>query len=299
MKVIRAVGHNIKTRLLFPIIDNYRNRQFEKLVSENSNQIAINQDSRKQKILVSLTTVPSRIHIIEKSLESACRQTIKPDAIIVNLGEELFKDALLPDFIKRYEDRGVTVNYVHDIGPHTKYYHVMKQYPNDLIITMDDDILYDSKMIERLLDMHERYPEAVCANRAHVITFNGDGKMLPYNSWIDAGYVGPEPSSLYLATGVGGVLYPPGCMDEDLFNEELIRKLSFKADDIWLKWMQLKKGTKVISRRALIKHLSEASDSQREALSLENVNNSRNDEYIKKIIKYYDIDDSVVMAGKF
>ena len=299
MSAIQTIGHNIKIKYLFPLIDGYKNRKFDGLVDEELKEIAVNNEPRKQKIIVSLTTVPSRINIIEKSLESACRQTIKPDAIVLNLGKELFKDTVLPDFIKGYEDRGLTVKYVHDIGPHTKYYPVMKQYTNDLIITMDDDILYDSKMIERLLDMHARYPEAVCANRAHVITFDRDGKMLPYNSWIDAGFLGPGPSSLYLATGVGGVLYPPGCMDEDLFNEKLIRDLSFKADDIWLKWMQLKKGTKVVSRRAVIKHLSEASDSQKEALSYENVNNSRNDKYIRKIKDYYAIDDSAVMVGKF
>lgn len=299
MGVLRRFGHKIKINILFPVIDSYRNSCYKKCIEEKSYKSAISKDNRKKRIVVSLTTIPSRIMYMEKSLESICRQTVKPDAIIINLGKELFDGIDLPEFIQRYERRGVTVNYVHDIGPHTKYYYVMKQYPSDIIITVDDDILYDAKMIERLLKMHKRHPKAVCANRAHIITFDSYGKMKPYNSWIDAGYIGAEPSSIYFATGVGGVLYPPKCMDKDLFNERLIRDLSFKADDVWLKWMQLKAGTKVVSRRALIRHLSVAKDSQKEALSIDNVNNSRNDEYIHNIMNYYSIDDSAILKGKF
>lgn len=50
-----------------------------------------------------------------------------------------------------------------------------------------------------------------------------------------------------LATGVGGILYPPHCMDNRLFDIEKIQQLCLYGDDIWLKAMQLLSGTPVVA----------------------------------------------------
>jgi hypothetical protein len=47
------------------------------------------------------------------------------------------------------------------------------------------------------------------------------------------------PSTQLLALGIGGVLYPPNIIDKELFNANAIKKLGLKADDLWLKIMQI------------------------------------------------------------
>lgn len=46
-------------------------------------------------------------------------------------------------------------------------------------------------------------------------------------------------------TGVGGVLYPPDSLDEEVMNEEVFLDICKYADDVWFYAMALKKGTLV------------------------------------------------------
>ena len=46
-------------------------------------------------------------------------------------------------------------------------------------------------------------------------------------------------------TGVGGVLYPPGSLDEEVYNETTFVSICEYADDVWFNAMALKKGTLV------------------------------------------------------
>ena len=75
--------------------------------------------------------------------------------------------------------------------------------------------------------------------RAHLITFSDNGEIESYSNWKREFAEVGIPSMALCATGVGGVLYPPGIMHEELFNKERIEKLCICADDLWLKVMQI------------------------------------------------------------
>lgn len=45
----------------------------------------------------------------------------------------------------------------------------MQAYPDDLIITVDDDIFYPTTMIQTLVQYHELYPKSVICRYAKVL----------------------------------------------------------------------------------------------------------------------------------
>lgn len=244
-------------------------------------------EKRDKDIIVSLTTIPSRIQTVGTVIGCMMRQTVKPDRIILNISEEEFQGIKLPYCIRLQQKNGLEVNYCKDLGPHTKYYYTMKQNPNQIIVTIDDDILYHKDTIELLYQSYQRHPSAVSALRTHLITFDKDGNLNSYNRWhqrwsrmIDL------PTIKLFATGVGGVLYPPACMHEELLKEEEFMKLCPAADDLWLKVMQLLRNTPCVlaARQRPLRYID---GTQEVGLYKTNVHDSRNDIQLQAILDVY------------
>lgn len=246
-------------------------------------------NKREKKIIVSLTTIPQRIEAAAKVIEGMLTQSIRPDIILLNLGIELFKDIELPQKIKDLKNNGIQIRYCQDLGCHTKYYYAMKQFPNDIIITIDDDIIYSNTLIENLYHSYLQFPKAISAMRVHCITFDINNNMLaPYKKWHTdcSEYIG-IPSMKLFATGVGGVLYPPHCMDNQLFDDLIFRKLAPKQDDIWLKFMQLLSTTPCVlaKRQAPLEFIG---DTQDIGLCYSNVQGGQNDLCIEELLDFFD-----------
>ena len=182
------------------------------------------------RIIVSLTSFPERIHCIEETLLSIFKQSIKPDLVVLYLSKEEFNVPINnlcnnKSFIIKYVDG--------NLMSHKKYFYALQEFKDDVVITLDDDMIYHEKTIETLLKFHQKYPTYVIANRARFIAINDDKVESyynrPTNSPIDA------PSLLLLGTGVLGILYPPNCFDEFTFNTKLIEENCLTNDDLWLK----------------------------------------------------------------
>lgn len=250
---------------------------------------ALNHEERKTHIIVSLTSYPGRFAHIHTALKSIMLQTVKPDKIIVWLDEDVERDKFTPKMLE-LEQYGIEYRMMPgDLKPHKKYFHAMQEYPDDIIITVDDDLIYPKDVIESLLKTHERYPKAVCARRVHKITKKPNGEIAPYNDWLGE-YCGCDtPSHTLVATGVGGVLYPPHCLYEKTFDEKLIMELSLKADDIWLKFMELLNGTYVVWAPCKIPMPDLIEKEQKTSLKSENVGQNRNDVYFTKVQNYFHV----------
>lgn len=100
---------------------------------------------------------------------------IKPDLIILNLGEELFSNVVLPSIILKFKSADVIVRYVPDLKPHTKYYNSMQDYPDDIILTVDYDQIYPLDFIEKLYQSYLENPSAISCYRAHLMLFDEEG----------------------------------------------------------------------------------------------------------------------------
>jgi len=250
---------------------------------------ALNRRERKTRIIVSLTSYPGRFAHIHIALKSMMLQTVKPDKIIVWLDEDVRRDKFTSRMLA-LEQYGIEYRAMPgDLKPHKKYIHAIREFPDDIIITVDDDLIYPRDVIETLIKTHKRYPKAVCARRVHKITKKPDGGIASYNDWLGE-YCGcVTPSHALAATGVGGVLYPPHCLYEKAFDEKLITELSLKADDIWLKFMELLNGTYVVWAPCKIPMPDLIEKEQATSLKSENVALSKNDVYFANVQKYFQV----------
>lgn len=233
-----------------------------------------------RKVIASLTSYPARMDTLHLAIESIISQTHKADDIILWLAQDQFpnREEDLPDTIKAFlADRKLTIRWCKDLKPHKKYFYAMQEFPEALIITFDDDLMYGEKTIEDLYFSYLLWPNAVSTVRAHLITFDDHGKCLPYRYWIkevDAHIL--TPSMQFLATGVAGVLYPPGLFKTEMFDENAILETCLWADDLWLKAMQIVSKVPVVIAKPH-ERLKYIPGSQKEALCHTNVDLDQND----------------------
>lgn len=192
-------------------------------------------------IIVSLTTYSKRIYDVHLTIESIMEQTMKANRIILWL-DYSFENLPLPKALQLLQKRGLEIEYCKDIRSYKKLIPALKKYPDDAIITIDDDVLYEFDLLEKLIMAYQEDPSYIYCNRYHLMLPNGKGKLLPYMQWKWT-YTNQDASIWNFPTGVGGVLYPPHSLDEEVFNEETFLDICKYADDVWFKAMAMKKGT--------------------------------------------------------
>lgn len=236
-------------------------------------------------IIVSITSYPGRINQAWMSIESLLRQTVKPNKIILWLGKEKFSTTEeLSEILKKQMKRGLSVEFREDLKPHTKYYYAMNEYPTSTIITVDDDIFYPSNLIEELMKFHRKFPESIICNGARQIRIDNNA-FLNYSNWPNWHDIKIDTTEKFdiLPLGVMGVLYPPNKLHDLLFNKELLIKNSLNADDLWLKTMSIKKGTKSLITNSFNRPFVDIANSQIESLYSSNIGENQNDKQIKAL----------------
>ena len=190
-------------------------------------------EKRELELIVSLTSYPDRMYDIHYCIYSLLIQSLKPNKIILWLAEEQFpnKDKDLPKKLFEFTKYGLTIKYTKDLRSYKKLIPSLKEYPNSIVVTADDDIFYPQNWLEKLYNSWKDNKACVICHRAHRIGLENE-KVLPYGTWKKC--ITENKSSFYnFFTGAGGVLYPPNCFYKDIDNEELFMKLAPNADDIW------------------------------------------------------------------
>ena len=242
-------------------------------------------------VVVSLTTYGHRINTVYLAIASLMRQSMRANRIILWLSDEEFWGKPLPATLRLLEKKGLEIRYCEDVRSYKKLIPALREFPDAVIITVDDDAMYDFELIDRLVRAHLAEPKTVWGNRVHRIVIDKEGRIAPYREW---GHARPlEVSPLNFATGVGGVLYPPHILSEEILDESKFMTLAPTADDIWFKAMELKSGVPVkrIPPRGpenMDDHLGgivKFSD----GLAGENVTRGRNDRTIAALKEYFDL----------
>ena len=244
-------------------------------------------------IIVSLTSYPARFKTLHLCIKSILNQSLKPRKIVLYLDKVVTKNEC-PRRLLALEKYGLEIKCIcEDIKPHNKYYNAMKDFPNDAIITIDDDCIYPTDTIKSLYDAYLQYSQCICARRVHKIARGIDGLPIHYNDWDWDYREELEPSMELLATGVGGVLYPPHIFDmtKPYFDVNTISTYCLKADDIWLKFIEWieKVPVKWVQNNNLHPYPILDSELYDTALSNDNVFENQNDIYIKECISYFGI----------
>ena len=249
------------------------------------------QDMLRRKLIVSMTSYPARIHGLEPVLESLFKQNRKADEIVLWLAEEQFpgKEQDLPEYLTGLVKRNkLTIRWCDDLKPHKKYFYAFQAYPNDLIVTVDDDLIYSRDMLSALHNSYLMYPDAVSAVRVHLMIVSEDNKILPYNRWVrETECCLYTPCMQLLATCGAGALFPPELFRKEFLDRDAIIENSLNADDLWLKAMQIMSGVPVVMARRY-EPLVYAPGSQQEALWHSNVSRNQNDVQMENIIRWTD-----------
>lgn len=243
------------------------------------------QPNSNKRIIITLTTIPSRIKSVQIVIARLFNQSLKPNKIILYLGKDEFKNMKFPKLLQKEIKNGLIVKYCEDIKPHKKYFFTMKSFPNDIIITVDDDFWYSKKLIEKLYNSYLKHPKAVSCMHCTQMQKDKNSNFLPYTKWTIAKETNTERFD-YFPIGVGGVLYPPNSLNKEVFNIENIKKMCLFADDIWLKAMELLNKTPVVLVE-MIKKFKYIPASQEVALWKTNLNESKNDKQLNDVFNFY------------
>ena len=246
-------------------------------------------------VTVSLTSYGRRVgSALPYTIVSLLRQTYKPNRIVVWLDERTWNDGNLPSNLRKLINYGLTVRYCEDIKSYTKLIPAIEAYPDDIIITVDDDIYYSKHLINRLVRAHKNAPTKIHCNTAHAIAFNKNQRMQPYNIW-QHDIKKQNNTSVIFATGADGCLYHKKLFYKDLCNKELFMKLAPYADDVWFFFMAYLQGTKVslISDKCVNITIDLFWQKMHQGSSLRQLNCglSQNDIQINAIKAYYHIAD--------
>ena len=117
------------------------------------------------RVVVTLTTIPTREESLIKTIKSIQEGTVKPDAIYVNLPEwyPRFKCAPDPNLESKLKSLGVIVNKCKDYGSLTKLVPILdvETDPETLIIVLDDDMTYQPRVIDGLVQGYMEFKTPV------------------------------------------------------------------------------------------------------------------------------------------
>lgn len=284
-KKAQAFDSLVRNQIVICKLHEYANESIEKGIHP-----VLCTDNCQSKIVVSLTTYNKRIYEVYLVIESLFHQTIKPYKIILWLAKDEFNYEDLPVILKKQQNRGLDIRFCDDLKSYKKLLPTLKEYSDHVIITIDDDFIYPYDFIESLLKTQKKYPDCVCYFRGARIAIENN-KVKPYLQWNESEeeYI---PSLLNFATGAGGVLYPVGCFDASVFDENLIFELAPYADDIWFKAMTLINNVKYVKVQIPMsfeyKFIS-LDGMQDIALYHKNVDQNKNDSQIQAVFGHFDL----------
>ena len=261
------------------------------IYSKFSRKPGVLRELRGDELIVSLTSYPPRFKRLPIVLESLLRQTLKPSRICLWIAINDIQS--LPDNVKSLQKRGIEICSCKDILSYKKIVPTLKESPNAIIVTADDDVIYPRGWLSSLYKAHLSHPEEIICHRARRLTLNTERTAAPYRQWPN---LKEEVSSLLVfPVGVGGVLYPPHCFDSRVLDEDSFMRLAAHGDDIWLKSMSLLNNVSCRKLSIYRKNFHELRHSQYTALRKEN-QRSRNDQQIDKVFYEFQIN---TMLTKF
>lgn len=206
------------------------------------------QNGDKPEVVVSLTSFPGAVEYARKAIDTVLKGSVLPSRIVLYLATPQFEDYKVPEELLTLQEECPIFEiryYPTDIKSYKKLVPALRDFPEAVIVTIDDDALYHRHMLRRLLHLHEKNPEYIIAHRAKRIKPDKPYKKWPKFRWYHF-LKKTAGSHLILQTGVGGVLYPPHSLDEKMIDEKLFMDIAPTADDIWFWAAAVSKGTKIL-----------------------------------------------------
>ncbi|MBA3596575.1 MAG: hypothetical protein H0W40_04260 [Methylibium sp.] len=232
------------------------------------------------RVCVTLTSYPPRFPTLALTLKTLLNQSTRADEVVLWLYAP--HAALLPRSVTCLQARGLRIALCDDDWRvYKKAIPALMSDPAAVWVTADDDVCYPRDWLASLLAGHRAHPSAVICQRAHLVQFDEAGRPRRYHVWPkQTERTGPDAPLFF--TGIGGVLYPPGCLHSDATDDARFLCLSPDADDIWLNWMVRMQGTPIVRVGATSEPVTWLG-SQKASLFKSNARGSGNDECIARM----------------
>lgn len=241
--------------------------------------------SLEQSYVLSLTSHPPRFESLLLVLENIANWEYLPKKIYLNLSKEDIDKLPRKVFNSQYSEL-LKINEYTELGSAMKLIPTLSLEHEFPIVTIDDDILYDSGLVTKLLKEHLTFPNCIIAGRTHLITRDSNGDIKSYMEWDIDQSIENGPSKLLFPTGSGMVLYPQGCLDNAVADLNRLRATgSTHSDDIWHFFQARRKGTLV--RQIPQRHSLNYIDGSQEVGLWQNGNFERNDLVIAKLVAIF------------
>lgn len=202
-----------------------------------------------QKIIVSLTSFPAAIPYAVQAIRSVLKGSLPPDKVVLYLDTQKFPDGTLPPELEALKAESPLFEVRFDaaeIRSYKKLIPALRDFPDDIIVTIDDDICYPPNLLRDLMQLYKRLPDAILAHRVRKVRLNAPYCKWRKFKWYDFIFKRIHLTRLAMQTGVGGVLYPPHSLDEKMLDPALFMKLAPTNDDIWFWAAAVSKGTYVV-----------------------------------------------------
>ena len=281
---------DMKLRIDYNYLRKILNESSRALLNEMSNEKII-KETRDTKMIVSLTSYPKRIHYLDVVLYSILNQTVKPDKIILWLSFEEFPNLEddIPSSILELKKFGIDIEFCKNIFAYKKLIYSLEKYPNDIIITADDDAYYPSDWLEKLYNAYLENPKAIHCHKARKILLDDNNNVLPYDKWKYIQVMNNIENTSFrnIGIGLGGILYKYDLLYKDILNEKLFMDLSPLNDDPWFWAMAVLNGTKINIINANIEPIDIRVDDDRWHGLFQDFNKTNNDKYITNIFNHY------------
>jgi len=187
------------------------------------------------RVVISLTTTPSRITRLGPTLRSLLTQDYPLTAIYLAVPRRSVRENrayAVPTRLARHPTVTV-IDSERDWGPATKLLPMLRveqERPETLIITVDDDNVYPREMVSTFVRFSLTLPDAALCFRGWRVPPSGrwqDGRAV-FGTRVDA------PTPMDVITGCGGILVKPRFFDAAVFNYDAAPRSAFFVDDIWI-----------------------------------------------------------------
>ncbi len=273
--------------------DNKQREIVDELIQKLPHNLLQTCTNAEDDVIVSLTSYGHRVSdSVPYTIYSLFTQKVLPNRIMLYLAENEWNEDTIPDNLKRLKLSGLEICYCEDLRSYKKLIPAMMAFPNNPIITFDDDVYYNDATIKELLIEYEKSDKKTVICHRGAIVERRFGEFTPYNKWRD--YMFGNKYSMYSPIGVDGVLYPAKTFDKEILNKDAFMKYAPFADDLWFWLNSYKLGIRVINventtskKNRNVNTMEQLIEKKSTALHFRNFVNGANNTQFSDLLNYF------------
>ncbi len=210
-----------------------------------------------ERVIINLTTIPTRIHLLAPTLQSLLDQKAKIEAINLYVPRTYRRAELTPTKVPPLPAGINVVMLDEDLGPATKIVPAIRAYRGQdvKLIFCDDDKIFDPDWAQRLIDTSNLYPDCAVTIESQTIKFihwmaryrkREFFFMLFHLATLGLWKrrrAGKGKVYADIMEGWGGAMVKPQFFDDAVFD---IPDIYWTVDDIWLSGHLEVRGVKIV-----------------------------------------------------